>query len=116
MSYTLQTVIDHTPPTQALENEVNGLARGPVDISDLEEGCRIGITLNGGKMNYRKELTLSGDYEIVLQDPAGNLTNYEFSILVYFDSNSGIFFALVVLVLVGTGIYLYRERKRVLVR
>ena len=116
MSYTLQTVIDHTPPTLALENVVNGLAKGPVDISDLEEGCKIGITLNGGKMNYREELTLSGDYEIILQDEAGNLTNYVFSILVYFDANSWIFFSLVILTIAGTGVYLYMERKRIRVR
>ena len=116
LSYTLQTVIDHTPPTLALENVVNGLAKGPVDISDLEEGCRIGITLNGGSMSYREELTLSGDYEIILQDEAGNHTNYTFSILAYFDINSWIFFALVVTVLAGTGVYLYMERKRMRVR
>ena len=116
MSYTLQTTVDHTPPTLALENVVNGLARGPVDISDLEEGCKIGITLNGGDMSYRNELTLSGDYEIILQDPAGNLTNYAFSILVYFDVNSLVFFGLVVLLIAGTGIYLYMERKNMRVR
>ena len=116
MSYTLQTVIDHTPPSLALENVVNGLAKGPVDISDLEEGCKIGITLNGGKMNYREKLTLSGDYEIILQDEAGNLTNYAFSILVYFDRNSWIFFGMVVLSIVGTGVYLYMERKRMRIR
>jgi hypothetical protein len=116
MNYTLQTVIDHVPPTLALENVVNGLAKGPVDISDLEEGCKIGITLNGGKMNYREELTLSGDYEIILQDEAGNLTNYAFTILVYFDTSSWIFFGLVILAIAGTGVYLYMERKRIRVR
>ena len=116
MSYTLQTIIDHTPPQLALENVVNGLARGPVDISDLEEGCKIGITLNGGKLSYRAELTLSGDYEIVVQDEAGNRTNYAFTILVYLDSNSWIFFGLVVLVLAGTGFYLYWECKHLRIR
>ena len=116
MSYTLQTVIDHTPPTLALENVVNGLAKGPVDISDLEDGCKIGISLNGGNMGYRDELTLSGDYRIILMDEAGNYTNYEFTILAYFDLNSWLFFALVILVVAGTGTYLYLERKRMRVR
>ena len=116
LSYTLQTVIDHTPPTLALENVVNGLAKGPVNISDLEEGSKIGITFNGGKMSYREELTQSGDYTIILQDEAGNTTNYDFTILVYFDTSSWIFFALVVLVIAGTGVYLYMERKRMRVR
>ena len=116
LSYSLQTIIDHTPPTLMLENVVNGLAKGPVDISDLEEGCRIGIALNGGKMSYREELTLSGDYEIILQDEAGNLTSYAFTILPYFDTNSWIFFAIVVALIVGVGVYLYIERKRMRVR
>ena len=116
LSYTLQTIIDHTPPTLALENVVKGLAKGPVDISDLEDGCKIGITLNGGKMGYREELTLNGDYEIIVQDEAGNVTHYSFTILPYFDLNSWIFFGLVVLVIAGTGGYLYLERKRVRVR
>jgi hypothetical protein len=64
----------------------------------------------------REELTLSGDYKIILLDEAGNYTNYAFTIQVYFDRNSGIFFALVLLVICGTGIYLLRERKRVRVR
>ena len=93
MSYTLQTIVDHTPPKLALENVVNGLAKGPVDISDLEEDCKIAITLNGGSMSYREELTLSGDYVIVLQDEAGNLTDYTFTILPYFDTSSWIFFS-----------------------
>jgi hypothetical protein len=67
-------------------------------------------------MSYREELTLSGDYVIVLQDEAGNLTHYEFSILVYLDANSWIFFALVVLAVAGIGVYLYLERKRMRVR
>ena len=116
LSYNLQTIIDHTPPTLALENVVNGLAKGPVDISDLEEGCKIGITINGGRMGYREELTLNGDYEIIVQDEAGNVTRYSFSILPYFDMNSWIFFGLVLLVIAGTGGYLYLERKRVRVR
>jgi hypothetical protein len=116
LSYNLQTIIDHTPPALALENVVNGLAKGPVDISDLEEGCKIGITLNGGRMGYREELTLNGDYEIIVQDEAGNVTHYSFTILPYFDLNSWIFFGLVILVIAGTGGYLYLERKRVRVR
>ena len=116
LSYTLQTIVDHTPPKLALENVVNGLAKGPVDTSDLEEDCKIGITLNGGRMSYRGELTQSGDYEIILQDEAGNRTHYSFSILVYLDANSWIFFGLVVLAVAGTGVYLYLERKRMRVR
>ena len=116
MNYTLQTTIDHTPPTLKLADVVNGLAKGPVDISDLEPGCRIGITLNGGKMSYRDELTLSGDYAIILMDPAGNLTNYSFTILPYLDANSWIFFGLVLAVVTGVAIYLYRERKNMRVR
>lgn len=116
MTYKLQTVIDHTAPVLALENVVNGLADGPVSLADLENGCSIYVQLNGGAISYTQELTRSGDYVIILTDDAGNSTIYEFTILVYFDSNSWLFFGLLVAVLAGAGIYLHIERKRLRVR
>lgn len=116
LTYELQTIIDHTPPRLALTDVVNGLAKGPVDISDVEENCSISIYLNGGKMSYVKELTRSGDYEIFLVDTAGNTTTHRFTIQVYFDTNSLIFFGLVLLVAGGVGVYLYLGRKKLRVR
>lgn len=116
VSYTLTTIVDRTPPVLALENVVKGMADGPVSIADIEYGCGVAITYNGGRMNYMPELTKSGDYHILLVDRAGNSTRYEFTILVYFDANSLAFFGVVLLTLAGTGIYLYLQRKNIRVR
>ena len=94
----------------------NGRARGPVSLEDLEEGAAIRIELNGKQISYRKELTESGDYRIWVMDQAGNLTTYEFSILVYFDFNSLVFIGMLAGVLIAVGTYIVFSRKRLEVR
>lgn len=116
LDYQLDVVIDHTPPTLALEAVENGRARGPVSIADLEEGVSIGITCNGQQVAYRSELTEIGDYQIVLMDKAGNVSSYEFSILIYFDLNSLVFLGMVAVVLAAIGVYIIVSRKRLKVR
>ena len=49
-------------------------------------------------------------------DEAGNLTTYEFSILVYFDFNSLVFIGMLAAVLVAVGAYIVLSRKRLEVR
>ena len=100
----------------ALEAVENGRARGPVSLADLEDGAAITIQLNGKQEPYREELTESGDYRIWVMDEAGNLTTYEFSILVYFDFNSLVFIGMLVAVLVAVGAYIVLSRKRLEVR
>lgn len=116
VSYTLAVTIDHTAPELKLEAVVNGVAAGPVDISDLEEGCKVTITHNGQKMNYQQELTKSGKYEIDLEDKAGNTNSYKFKIRVYFNFNSIIFFIIVVLVIAALGAYIVISRRKLRTR
>ena len=61
-------------------------------------------------------LTQSGKYQIELADEAGNKTTYTFTILVYFDGNSWLFFGLVFMACVGVVIYLLHSRKHLRVR
>ena len=49
-------------------------------------------------------------------DQAGNLSEYYFTILIYFDLNSLVFMAMVVGVLAAVGIYLWLSRKRLKIR
>lgn len=116
LSYTLNVIIDHTPPTLALANVENGRALGPVDISDLEPGCSIIIYLNGERIEYEAQLARSGSYAILVADPADNLSIYEFTILVYFNINSYMFFILVLASIAGTAIYVLIKRKNLRVR
>lgn len=116
LDYELNVGIDHTPPVLALEAVENGRARGPVSLADLEAGASITIQLNGKQAAYREELTESGDYRIWVMDKAGNLTNYEFSILIYFDVNSLVFIGMLAAVLVAVVTYIVLSRKRLEVR
>lgn len=114
--YELDVDIDHTPPQLALEAVKDGVARGPVDISDLEEGAKVYMTLDGSQYNYREKLTRSGKYEIWVYDAAGNMSKYEFTIMIYLDGSGYAFFALFLLLILGVIMYMMIEKKRLRVR
>ncbi len=117
VSYELDVSVDTTPPVLALaEVDEKGQARGPVSLADIEEGASIGITLDGKQIPYSTELTDSGEYQIILMDRAGNVTRYQFTILIYFDMNSLLFFGLLLAAAGAVGIYIFVSRKRLQVR
>ncbi len=117
LNYKLDVTVDTTAPTLALaELDSKNQARGPVSIADIEEGASMTITLDGKKIGYSKELTESGEYQIVLMDSAGNITHYSFTILIYFDVNSWFFIALAVAVAAAVVIYVAVSRKKLRVR
>lgn len=116
MSYQLDITVDHTAPTLALEGVENDVAKGPVDISDLEEGATALIQLNGDTLSYRNKLTQSGSYVVTVQDQAGNKTTYKFVIQVYLNISSLAFFAVTFVVIVIVTLYLLRKRKHLRVR
>ena len=109
-------IVDHTPPTLALTEVVDGVAKRPVDISDLEPGASIGIWLNGKEMPYAEKLTGSGAYRIVVADEAGNRSDYQFTIQVYFNISAWILFLALLVLLALVGGYILYSRKHVRVR
>ncbi len=117
LSYELDVTVDTTPPVLALSelNEKNQ-ARGPVSLADIEDGSSISITLDGKQISYKSELTESGEYQIVLMDKAGNVTQYAFTILIYFDLNSLLFFGIALAAVAAVGAYIVISRKRLTVR
>ena len=100
----------------ALEAVENGRARGPVSLEDLEEGAYISVYYNDKQIPYQQVLEDSGDYHVLIMDQAGNLSEYYFTILIYFDLNSLVFMAMVVGVLAAVGVYLWLSRKRLKIR
>lgn len=116
VAYTLDVGIDHTAPVLALEAVKNGVAKGPVDISDVEEGATVAITLDGKNYNYREKLSQSGNYEITVTDAAGNETFYAFTIRIYLDSSAYISIVIVLAILAGVGGYMVFERKKLRTR
>lgn len=116
VSYQLQLQTDFTGPVLSLENVKDGKAQGPVDISDAKNAAHVTIYHDGEKIGGRDVLTESGEYYIELADEAGNKTTYSFTILIYFDGNSWMFFLLIICACVGIVIYLVHSRKHLRVR
>jgi hypothetical protein len=116
VSYQLLLKTDFTGPVLSLENVENGKAQGPVDISDAKKAAYITIYHDGEKIGRKDVLTESGEYYIELADEAGNKTTYSFTILIYFDGNSWLFFLLIIGSCVGIIIYLVHSRKHLRVR
>ena len=116
ISYQLQLQTDFTGPVLSLEEVKDGKAQGPVDISEAKNAASVTIYHDGAKISRRDVLTESGEYVIELADEAGNKTTYSFTILVYFDGNSWLFFLLIICSCVGVIIYLVRARKHLRVR
>lgn len=116
MTYQLAVKTDFTGPVLSLTEVENGAARGPVDISEAGQAAAVNIYHDGEKIAYKDVLTESGEYYIELADKAGNKTTYSFTILIYFDSNSWIFFLMVLSACVGLLAYLMHARKHLRVR
>lgn len=114
--YTLRFTADFTAPTLALEGVTDGVARGPVDISDARQLYYKRIELDGSPMAFTSKLTRSGDYTIVVADEAGNKTTYQFTIAVYFDGNSWVFFLILLLSACAVVAYVLVSKKRLKVR
>lgn len=114
--YELHVRTDFTGPVLSLEEVIDGAARGPVDISEAMDAAVVNIYHDGEKISRKDVLTQSGEYYIELADEAGNMTTYSFTILIYFDGNSWLFFLLVLAACIGVVIYLMHSRKHLRVR
>lgn len=116
VSYQLLLTTDFTGPVLSLEEVTDGKAQGPVDISEARNAAHVTIYHDGEKISRKDVLTESGEYYIELADEAGNQTTYSFTILIYFDGNSWLFFLLAICSLIGVIIYLTHARKHLRVR
>ena len=116
LHYTLSTIIDHTPPELTLDGKLdkNGRFRSAVQISGFQDGDSVALTRDGADVSFPSDgkLTEAGMYQLLVFDAAGNSTSEQFTILVYLDFNSLLFFALVCLSLAGVLGYVLFSRKR----
>ncbi|MBQ9646814.1 MAG: hypothetical protein IJV43_00445 [Oscillospiraceae bacterium] len=116
LHYTLSTIIDHTPPELTLEGKLDkdGRFHSAVQISGFQSGDSVAMTRDGADVSFPSDgrLTEAGMYQLLVFDAAGNSTSEQFTILVYLDFNSLLFFALVCLSLAGVlGYVLFRRKK-----
>lgn len=116
VGYTINLVIDHTPPVLALKEVVDGHARGPVDITDLERGARMTVYVDGNLINVKDTLTQSGLYNITVEDKAGNQNVYNFRIDIYFNFDAVAFIVIVLVLITALVVYLVISRRKLRIR
>lgn len=116
LHYTLSTTIDRTPPELTFDGRLDkeGRFHSAVQISGLQEGDSVALTRDGEPTAFPAggKLTEAGLYQLTVFDAAGNSATYPFTILVYLNLNSLLFFALVCLSAAGVLGYILIERKK----
>ena len=115
LHYELDTTIDRTPPEITLDGRLDeeGRFHSAVDVLGVQSGDTVSMTYNDVSTRYPQDghLADSGYYALQVADSAGNTVTRQFTIMVYFDLNSLIFFALVCVSLAGVlGYMLYTRR------
>ena len=110
--YSFQTCVDRTSPVLSLEElDKKGRAKGPVDLSDRETGTYVKVILDGTEIEGQELLTESGKYTVTIYDMAGNSTNYNFTIMLYFNMSSAVFILLLLAVVIGVVVYIVVSAK-----
>ena len=121
--YTLTVVIDRTPPALTLSGSVgkDGRVHSAVVVSGLETGDTLYVTHDGAPLGVALEegkatLTETGVYTVTAADPAGNPVTYEFTIVLYLNTNAIVFILLLAAVVASIFIYAFWKRRSLKVR
>lgn len=109
LTYTLETSIDRTPPELAVSGKLgrDGRVHSAVTFRAVDENGEIDVIKDGApyRASYTPDgsgtLAEPGEYTLSITDEAGNRSTYDFEIMVYLDSHSIVFLALL-LGVVGT--------------
>ncbi|MBR5642049.1 MAG: hypothetical protein IKW92_07975 [Firmicutes bacterium] len=120
MPYTFSTVIDRTPPTLTFKGKMdeNNRMRSALLFEGLEQGDSIYLLRSGEQVqpilngDGTGGVYDSGNYVMRVYDSAGNMTEYTFTILMYFNASSLAFFALVLAVIIAVIVYVVTKRRR----
>ena len=116
----LDATIDRTPPDVRFSGHIdeNNRVHSALAFSNLKEDEHISVTLDGNPINVTVnndgtgELLDSGSYVIRAYDDAGNIIEYGYIIMIYLNSSSIVFFALLAATLVGVALYIIIKRKK----
>lgn len=120
LSYTLTTTIDRTGPELTFEGRIdkNGRYHSEVKYYKVGEGDRVVLFQDGVEVtpsiaaDGTGTILDSGNYILDAYDAAGNMTEYTFTIMVYFNVNSLVFIALLLAVIIGVLVYIFIKRER----
>lgn len=107
--------VDATAPTLKIEGVENGgSTKGAVTLSDLSSDATMKVYLDDVLVEYNlgDELTDVGVYRIVLEDAAGNVSEYSFEILWKMPAVAIVLIVIAALGVVGTVVWLVISKKR----
>jgi len=118
--YDLEIVIDRTPPELTLQAKLDskGRARSAVSFSGLEDSDDIVLFKDGVRVQPRimadgsGQILDSGNYVMRVYDAAGNMREYQFTIMVYFNTGTWVFLLSVLAVIGAVIAYVVIKRKR----
>lgn len=103
-AYTFITEVDGDAPTAKLNGVGhNSSTKTEVSLTDLSENAEVSVFINNEKIDYRIGGILSelGHYRIILTDPCGNETVYEFDIIFALNTSAIVLIVLAIVVLTG---------------
>ena len=122
MDYTLSVTIDRTPPNLILSGTLgrDGGVHSAVEVLGLEPGDALYVTRDGEGMRVNAAddvvLTETGAYTVTAADAAGNTVSYDFTIMLYLNTNAVVFILLFAAVVASIFIYAFWKRKTLKVR
>ena len=108
-------VVDSTAPVVTIDGVENGgTTKGAVTLSDLSSDATMKVYLDDVLVEYNlgDELTDVGVYRIVLEDAAGNVSEYSFEILWKMPAVAIVLIVIAALGVVGTVVWLVISKKR----
>ena len=118
--YNLTTTIDRTAPELEFsgKKDSEGRYHSAVTFTGFDRDDTITLTrTNGEEGSFSNNgdgtatVTDSGNYVLRVYDPAGNMSQYDLIILMYFNVSSIVFFLLVILTIGAVAAYIYFKRK-----
>ncbi len=118
--YKLDVEIDRTPPQLILQAKLDskGRARSAVSFSGLEETDDLVLIKDGVQVyptimpDRTGTIADSGNYIMRVYDAAGNMREYQFTIMVYFNAGTWFFLLTVLAVIGAVAAYVIIKRKR----
>ena len=107
--------VDSTPPGVVISGVENGgSTKGAVIITDLSSDATMMVYLDDELIEYNlgDELAEVGKYRIVLEDAAGNVSEYSFEILWKMPTVAIILIVIAVLGIAGSAVWIVISKKR----
>ena len=115
ISYSFNVTVDAVAPTLTLDGvTAGGTTKGTVIITDISHDASMKVYLDGKPIDYElgEKLKEIGVYKVVLEDKAGNVSEYSFEILWKMPSAVIVLIVVGVLGIVGTVVWLIISNKR----